>query len=317
MRAASISILLLFVMGMFVSSLVFADITTIECSSKRHRPQTCPVPNTINAKLIKQRSVVGCIRGKTWGVDRDGLWVRNGCRGEFQVEYGVKQSPKTRHGKFVRSDTYCASPTGGYAHCEVDVSGKVRLLHQFSQRNCTRGRSWGIDDKGIWVDRGCSALFRVVNRVGRPTRREVFRCSSEKMTMVRCEILLPSGIKFGKQLSRTKCVKGKTWGKDDRGVWVKGGCRAQFIANVRIDEPPPWLVGRFTATDQWGDEVDLHIRRNGMVRARIDGQAVNAELEGDLLLLDGLSYALKKRQQGFKAESTLAGRYAAILFKRK
>lgn len=295
---------------------VFAESTTIECSSRKHRPEICRVDNTVTAKLIRQRSVVDCIKGKTWGYDRDGVWVRNGCRGRFQVEFGEKRGSDKRWKKLAARDIYCASPKGQYAHCKVNIHGKVRLIHQFSGRNCTRGRSWGVDDRGVWVNRGCSAIFRVADRGARATRREYFGCSSEEFSLVRCEILLPSTISFGQQLSRTQCVKGKTWGEDDRGVWVKGGCSARFIADVSIDEPPPWLVGHFKGANQWGEAVTLHIRRNGLVRARVDDQTVHAELEGDLLLLDGLSYALEKRYEGFKAESTLAGKYAAIPFSR-
>ncbi len=35
------------------------------------------------------------------------------------------------------------------------------------------------------------------------------------------------------QLSRTSCNFGSTWGYDDRGVWVSGGCRANFYVYTR------------------------------------------------------------------------------------
>jgi hypothetical protein len=36
-------------------------------------------------RLIRQRSGSPCIFGRTWGRDRNGVWVDRGCRAEFEV----------------------------------------------------------------------------------------------------------------------------------------------------------------------------------------------------------------------------------------
>ncbi|MBO0724997.1 MAG: DUF3011 domain-containing protein [Blastocatellia bacterium] len=36
-------------------------------------------------RLIRQRSGSPCIFGRTWGRDRNGVWVDRGCRADFQV----------------------------------------------------------------------------------------------------------------------------------------------------------------------------------------------------------------------------------------
>jgi hypothetical protein len=36
-------------------------------------------------RLIRQRSGSPCIFGRTWGRDRNGLWVDRGCRADFEV----------------------------------------------------------------------------------------------------------------------------------------------------------------------------------------------------------------------------------------
>ena len=35
--------------------------------------------------MTRQISGSPCVQGRTWGVDRRGLWVDRGCRAEFQV----------------------------------------------------------------------------------------------------------------------------------------------------------------------------------------------------------------------------------------
>src|SRR5260370_8384470 len=45
--------------------------------------------------------------------------------------------------------------------CPVDTSGGVQMVHQKSEAKCIQNRTWGYDNRGIWVDRGCRAEFEV------------------------------------------------------------------------------------------------------------------------------------------------------------
>jgi len=37
----------------------------------------------------------------------------------------------------------------------------VRLQKNLSDTRCVRNDNWGIDRRGIWVDRGCAARFTI------------------------------------------------------------------------------------------------------------------------------------------------------------
>jgi len=50
---------------------------------------------------------------------------------------------------------------GRRQYCEADVRGSVRMVRQFSRAACRQGETWGYDNRGIWVDRGCGADFEV------------------------------------------------------------------------------------------------------------------------------------------------------------
>src|SRR4051794_26513099 len=39
----------------------------------------------------------------------------------------------------------------------------VRLVRQLSDARCVEGRTWGWDNRGIWVDRGCRAEFLITD----------------------------------------------------------------------------------------------------------------------------------------------------------
>lgn len=60
----------------------------------------------------------------------------------------------------------CSSDDGNRHYCGAGVSGRARLVQQRSESACTEGYSWGLDDRGIWVDHGCRADFVIEERRG-------------------------------------------------------------------------------------------------------------------------------------------------------
>ena len=53
----------------------------------------------------------------------------------------------------------CQSYNGDYNYCYANTLGNVSLKQQLSNTGCQKGKSWGFDNHGIWVDRGCRAEF--------------------------------------------------------------------------------------------------------------------------------------------------------------
>ncbi len=56
----------------------------------------------------------------------------------------------------------------------------------------------------------------------------VVRCESDNGNLRRCAVDTRGGVRVSRQLSRTDCVMGRNWGYDAGGIWVNGGCRAEF-----------------------------------------------------------------------------------------
>jgi hypothetical protein len=54
----------------------------------------------------------------------------------------------------------CRSSGYRYSYCPADTDNRVDLIRQSSGSSCDYGRSWGYDNRGIWVDNGCAATFR-------------------------------------------------------------------------------------------------------------------------------------------------------------
>lgn len=140
---------------------------TITCGSPQHRLARCNVPGYWRgARLVRQTSNASCVQGRSWGYDRGSVWVDNGCAGVFaEGNYnggGWQPGPGWNQNFTVT----CGSPQYRYAFCQVDVGarGRVQLQRQTSDARCIAGQTWGWNRAGVWVDRGCSAVFMVVRR---------------------------------------------------------------------------------------------------------------------------------------------------------
>ena len=132
-----------------------------------------------------------------------------------------------------RRTTRC--PTRGY---------RVQLVRQFSDMACVRGRTWGQDGYGVWVTNGCRALFAFDNyghggwnnngwNSNGHYGSDFVRCESRDNRSRTCAMSVGrnNGIRLVRQLSDTPCIEGRNWGVSRNGVWVSGGCRAEFVVS--------------------------------------------------------------------------------------
>ncbi len=164
----------------------------------------------------------------------------------------------------------CSSEEGGYKHCAADTSRGVRLATKWAgSQACRPGYSWGFDEEGVWVDRGCRAQFaegngrasyiqpgeqprtsRSHDGAGEQERprsgRKVLTCSSEDGGRQYCKAETRSGVTMVRQRSGSPCKESYSWGFDERGVWVDHGCRADFALGGRGKRLP---VSRMDASD--------------------------------------------------------------------
>jgi hypothetical protein len=61
-----------------------------------------------------------------------------------------------------------------------------------------------------------------------PALADTIRCESQNGRERFCAANTRGGVTLSSQLSRDGCYQGETWGYDRRGIWVSGGCRAEF-----------------------------------------------------------------------------------------
>lgn len=163
----------------------------------------------------------------------------------------------------------CESNDGRTRICSADTRGGVQLVDQTSQTSCIRGRTWGADQRGIWVTQGCRGVFAInaggayggsygnraygygygaygngyssgaynngyYNNGYRSYNRSarVVRCESRDGRTRACSIDTRYGVSIVNQYSDSPCIEGSTWGADRNRVWVTRGCRADFAAGA-------------------------------------------------------------------------------------
>ena len=136
------------------------------CASDDGKRHLCRVDTSRGVQMTNQRSGSPCIQGQTWGYSRSGVWVDRGCRADFYLGSNYRPGPGSGgpgyggpgYGGGSQAIT-CSSNDGKRNYCSADTSRGVRLTNQRSGSPCVQGQTWGYDNRGIWVDRGCRADF--------------------------------------------------------------------------------------------------------------------------------------------------------------
>jgi hypothetical protein len=62
--------------------------SSLYCASDDMRRNYCSADTRGGVRILRQRSDASCIEGRTWGYDRNGIWVDRGCRADFGVNAG-------------------------------------------------------------------------------------------------------------------------------------------------------------------------------------------------------------------------------------
>ncbi len=139
---------------------------TVTCSSNDGKRNYCPANTSRGVQLVNQRSGSPCIQGQTWGYDNRSIWVDRGCRADFRLASGGPgYGPGYPGGRPPSGVTVtCSSNDGKRNYCSANTSRGVQLTNQRSGSPCIQGQTWGYDNRGIWVDRGCRADFLTMAR---------------------------------------------------------------------------------------------------------------------------------------------------------
>lgn len=131
----------------------------ITCYSAPDEERFCSAINDGQVRLVRNRGGAGCVEGDTWRHDDRGVYVRQGCQGEFvyrALSDGIVRDT-ARDGYF---EFRCSSTTDGERFCAIDNRG-VRFLRWIDSPGCNEQRNWRHTGRGIFVSGRCRAVFGV------------------------------------------------------------------------------------------------------------------------------------------------------------
>ena len=148
----------------------------VVCASNQDRYRECATGFRGRVQLVNRlNNSQACVEGRSWGQREGVVWVRNGCRAQFQSigRRGPRDDYENRDDRdasyderdeWRRDDNYsvtCSSIDGRRSLCTWDPRyGTPRLVQRISTTECLEGRDWGYDNRGqLWVDAGCRARF--------------------------------------------------------------------------------------------------------------------------------------------------------------
>ena len=243
-----------------------SDRVVVRCESQDERTRHCAADIRGNVRLVNQMSRSQCIEGRTWGYDRQGIWVGAGCRADFEIDnrsaygYDDRYDRNRRdygQGRVIR----CESVNSRTVYCDADTRYGARLLSQASRSACIEGRTWGWNTRGVWVANGCRGQFQLGGRgnddrygygthdrypyddrygnndhygnndpYGYNNTGRRLTCQSQDSRYNFCRV---SGYirqaQIQRQLSSSQCQYNYSWGYRSDGIWVDRGCRAEFV----------------------------------------------------------------------------------------
>ncbi len=192
----------LLALGAGLATLAVANLTwarTILCESRDRETEYCRADTRDGVRLTTQYSKAGCYQDRTWGYDRRGVWVSNGCRARFDLGDD-------------RSDQLSSRDSNAAAALAIGLIGAAAIAS--SQH----------DD-----DRDDDHVYQPQEHYRRWSPPRIITCESRENRQNYCRAnLRHARVDIDRQLSRQPCRYGRNWGWDSHGIWVDDGCRARF-----------------------------------------------------------------------------------------
>ena len=163
----------------------------------------------------------------------------------------------------------CESRNFRYSYCRADTDRRVTLVRQRSSTRCRMWDNWGYDNRGVWVDRGCAADFRVGDSRG---------------------------------AGRDAAIAGAAVA----GIAIAAAIAAN--KDHHSDTVPSWAVGTFRGYDQnEGTDVEVTILPGGSVTGYARGSSFSGRWDGNRLQAGRHRFKVDRSGNGFRAVDESGG----------
>jgi hypothetical protein len=222
----------------------------ITCSSNDGQLHSCRVDSNQQIQFVRQRSDAQCIEGQTYGINRGGVWVTNGCRADFAIG---NTDQAYNNGHYNQQGTY---NNGGYSAQNNDrdrdgyrdQNGNWHARHHRDRDNDHDNNGYssqnGTNNNGTYNRQGTyqgpynNGSYANGGYVGQGQQHPTVyygkyddgktTCTADRGTgPVYCQT---NGALSDATILKQNgsCQRGQNWDINPDGLWVADGCSAQF-----------------------------------------------------------------------------------------
>jgi hypothetical protein len=188
-----------------------AQAADVVCASQSAGYRFCRADTSRGVALIEQLSPFACNKDNTWGFDKGGIWVSNGCAARFGL------------GPSRQSDELEAKAQGTGAEALArDMTSGGRAMRRAAQAQKATAET-NADQAGANAPVSRAANPAALGQASRLV------CESKQYRLQRCPVPVRSHVQLNRKLGRAECRFNATWGYDYGEIWVTDGCRAEFL----------------------------------------------------------------------------------------
>jgi Protein of unknown function (DUF3011) len=214
-------------------SLAFSQ-SVFTCSSDDMGLHTCRVGPNQGIQFLRQRSDSACVAGRTYGINRDGVWVNNGCRADFQVmQNGYNNGQYSQQGAW-----------NGHRDRDNDHDADDQYRHHHDRDYNDGQYNTGTYNNGSYNNgqyNGNNPYYNGQYNRGNVNSGQIQYLGRYDDGKSTCESQPGQGQTFCqsggpfrdaylvKQNGQNPCVRGRNWDVDpNHGLWIADGCSGQF-----------------------------------------------------------------------------------------
>ncbi len=197
----------------------------------------------------------------------------------------------------------CESKNHNYNHCRVDTDNRVKLKKQLSNAPCIEGQTWGYDKKGVWVDQGCKAEFKV----GKDDNNNSSGIGGLGAAAAGGGALAILGALIGGGGSSDNAANNppatSNYPSDNSGYSSNA---PNYPYNQQGSAVPDWAIGTFRGNNsQYNTDIELTINPNGQVSGYAGNEQVQGYYRNNQIQIGNLTLQIQPENQGFR--TTQAG----------
>lgn len=182
----------------------------VVCASQSAGYLYCRAETARGVTLIEQLGPFACNKGNTWDYDKGGIWVANGCAARFRL------------GPDAKADALDEKAQGSAAEglARDMTSGARSARKRPAPPSPATGLNFLAAPPSASQQRTASAPL------GQPS---ILVCESKQYKVQKCPVPVRAHVQLSRKLGRADCRFNSSWGYDYGEIWVRDGCRAEFL----------------------------------------------------------------------------------------